>query len=67
MRRWPWPSWRNSSRSVREPCPDVVGTIGMLNVPNGSINVVRRCLFSLDLRATTNAARDALAATCSRN
>ncbi|WP_298831854.1 2-oxo-4-hydroxy-4-carboxy-5-ureidoimidazoline decarboxylase [uncultured Piscinibacter sp.] len=43
--------------------PDVVGTIGMLNVPNGSINVVPgRCQFSLDLRATTNEARDALAA-----
>ena len=42
--------------------PDVVGTIGMLNVPGGSINVVPgRCQFSLDLRATTNAARDALA------
>jgi N-carbamoyl-L-amino-acid hydrolase len=42
--------------------PDVVGTIGMLNVPNGSINVVPgRCTFSLDLRATTNDARDALA------
>jgi N-carbamoyl-L-amino-acid hydrolase len=42
--------------------PDVVGTIGMLQVPNGSINVVPgRCLFSLDLRATTNEARDALA------
>ncbi len=39
-----------------------VGTVGMLQVPNGSINVVPgRCLFSLDLRATTNAARDALA------
>jgi N-carbamoyl-L-amino-acid hydrolase len=42
--------------------PDVVGTIGMLQVPNGSINVVPgRCQFSLDLRATTNEARDALA------
>ena len=42
--------------------PDVVGTIGMLSVPNGSINVVPgRCLFSLDLRATTDEARDALA------
>ena len=42
--------------------PDVVGTIGMLQVPNGSMNVVPgRCLFSLDLRATTNVARDALA------
>jgi len=43
--------------------PDVVGTMGMLQVPNGSTNVVPgRCVFSLDLRATTNAARDALAA-----
>ena len=38
-----------------------VGTIGMLQVPAGSINVVPgRCQFSLDLRATTNEARDAL-------
>ncbi len=43
--------------------PDVVGTVGMLQVPGGSINVVPgRCLFSLDLRATTNEARDALGA-----
>jgi beta-ureidopropionase / N-carbamoyl-L-amino-acid hydrolase len=43
--------------------PDVVGTVGQLQVPSGSINVVPgRCRFSLDLRATTNAARDALAA-----
>jgi len=42
---------------------DVVGTVGLLEVPAGSINVVPgRCRFSLDLRATTNAARDALAA-----
>ena len=42
--------------------PDVVGTVGMLEVPSGSINVVPgRCRFSLDLRATTNEARDALA------
>ena len=42
--------------------PDVVGTVGMLEVPAGSINVVPgRCRFSLDLRATTDAARDALA------
>ena len=40
-----------------------VGTVGMLHVPAGSINVVPgRCDFSLDLRATNNAARDALAA-----
>ncbi|HEV7914253.1 MAG TPA: 2-oxo-4-hydroxy-4-carboxy-5-ureidoimidazoline decarboxylase [Albitalea sp.] len=42
--------------------PDVVGTVGMLDVPGGSINVVPgRCRFSLDLRATTDAKRDALA------
>jgi N-carbamoyl-L-amino-acid hydrolase len=42
---------------------DSVATIGMLEVPNGSINVVPgRCRFSLDLRAPTNAQRDALAA-----
>ncbi|MBV8503364.1 MAG: 2-oxo-4-hydroxy-4-carboxy-5-ureidoimidazoline decarboxylase [Paucibacter sp.] len=41
--------------------PDVVGTVGMLEVPAGSINVIPgRCRFSLDLRATTGAARDAL-------
>jgi N-carbamoyl-L-amino-acid hydrolase len=40
---------------------DSVGTIGMLEVPNGSINVVPgRCKFSLDLRAPTNPQRDAL-------
>jgi beta-ureidopropionase / N-carbamoyl-L-amino-acid hydrolase len=39
-----------------------VGTVGMLNVPGGSINVVPgRCDFSLDLRAPTNSQRDALA------
>ena len=40
---------------------DSVGTIGQLNVPCGSINVVPgRCLFSLDLRAPTDSQRDAL-------
>lgn len=39
--------------------PDVVGTMGLLEVPGGSINVVPgRCRFSLDIRATTDAARD---------
>ena len=39
---------------------DVVGTVGMLEVPSGSINVIPgRCKFSLDIRATTNEARDA--------
>ncbi|MFM7026774.1 MAG: 2-oxo-4-hydroxy-4-carboxy-5-ureidoimidazoline decarboxylase [Limnohabitans sp.] len=42
---------------------DSVATMGQLNVPNGSINVVPgRCSFSLDLRAPTNAQRDALQA-----
>jgi N-carbamoyl-L-amino-acid hydrolase len=39
--------------------PDAVGTVGMLQVPSGSINVVPgRCRFSLDIRATTDAVRD---------
>jgi N-carbamoyl-L-amino-acid hydrolase len=42
--------------------PDLVGTVGMLEVPGGSINVVPgRCRFSLDIRATTDAVRDACA------
>ena len=40
---------------------DSVATVGMLQVPNGSINVVPgRCSFSLDMRAPTDAQRDAL-------
>jgi N-carbamoyl-L-amino-acid hydrolase len=40
-----------------------VGTVGALNVPNGSINVVPgRCDFTLDLRAPVNEQRDALLA-----
>ncbi len=43
--------------------PDLVGTMGMLEVPHGSINVVPgRCRFTLDIRATTDAVRDACAA-----
>ncbi len=42
---------------------DSVATMGMLQVPNGSINVVPgRCGFSLDLRAPSDAQRDALSA-----
>ncbi len=42
--------------------PNLVATVGMLEVPNGSINVVPgRCKFSLDIRATTNEVRDACA------
>ncbi len=40
---------------------DSVATIGQLNVPNGSINVVPGvCQFSLDMRAPRNDQRDAL-------
>jgi len=40
--------------------PHLVATMGMLQVPSGSINVVPgRCQFSLDIRATTNEVRDA--------
>ncbi|MEY4766675.1 MAG: 2-oxo-4-hydroxy-4-carboxy-5-ureidoimidazoline decarboxylase, partial [Pseudomonadota bacterium] len=39
-----------------------VGTVGVLNVPQGSINVVPgRCQFTLDLRAPVDAQRDAMA------
>ena len=42
--------------------PQLVGTMGQLAVPNGSINVVPgACDFSLDIRATTDAVRDACA------
>jgi N-carbamoyl-L-amino-acid hydrolase len=48
--------------NTQDPLSDAcVGTIGMLTVPNGSINVVPgRCQFSLDLRATTNSMRNRL-------
>ena len=40
---------------------DSVATIGQLQVPNGSINVVPgKCLFSMDMRAPTDPQRDAL-------
>jgi N-carbamoyl-L-amino-acid hydrolase len=40
---------------------DSVATIGMLNVPAGSINVVPgQCTFSMDMRAPSDAQRDAL-------
>ena len=40
-----------------------VGTVGILNVPNGSTNVVPGCCqFTLDLRAPTDGQRNALAA-----
>jgi len=44
--------------------PHLVGTVGILEVPNGSINVVPgRCRFSLDVRAPSDEVRDA----CSRD
>jgi N-carbamoyl-L-amino-acid hydrolase len=50
-----------SADTAKSPTSACVGTIGMLTVPNGSINVVPgRCQFSLDLRATTNEMRDSL-------
>jgi N-carbamoyl-L-amino-acid hydrolase len=40
---------------------DSVATVGMLQVPNGSINVVPgNCRFSLDIRAPQDAQRDAV-------
>ncbi len=40
---------------------DSVGTVGILEVPNGSTNVVPgRCVFTLDLRAPNDAQRDAM-------
>ncbi len=51
---------RRGPRRARRPTS--VGTVGMLEVPNGSINVVPgRCRFSLDLRAPSDPQRDALA------
>lgn len=41
---------------------DSVATVGMLQVPQGSINVVPGCVqFSLDMRAPSDAQRDAMA------
>lgn len=42
---------------------DSVATVGMMQVPGGSINVIPgQCLFTLDMRAPTDAQRDALVA-----
>jgi N-carbamoyl-L-amino-acid hydrolase len=47
--------------------PDLVATVGQLHVPSGSINVVPgACTFSIDLRAPTDARRDALEANISK-
>jgi len=43
--------------------PELVGTMGVLEVPRGSVNVVPgRCRFTLDLRGPTNEVRDELVA-----
>jgi hypothetical protein len=74
-RRCGRPSWCSISSARGLGCPTSSGTVGMLEVPGGSINVVPgRCRFSLDIRATTDAVRDAcvadvlaeLAAICAR-
>lgn len=54
---------QRASWDAHSPIGPSVGTVGILQVPAGSVNVVPgRCLFTLDLRAPDNAQRDALAA-----
>ena len=54
---------RRARDDAHAPDGPSVGTVGVLHVPQGSINVVPgRCQFTLDLRAPTDAQRDALAA-----
>ena len=49
--------------SIEQRCsgsPGLVGTVGQLNVPKGSINTVPgTCVFSIDIRAGDDATRDA--------
>ncbi len=52
---------QRAAQDAGSPIGPSVGTVGVLNVPSGSVNVVPgRCQFTLDLRAPTNAQRDAL-------
>jgi allantoate deiminase/N-carbamoyl-L-amino-acid hydrolase len=47
-------------RCGEDQASSLVGTVGQLQVPNGSVNVVPgACHFSLDIRAGNDAARDA--------
>ena len=47
--------------------PGLVGTVGQMEVPNGSVNVIPgRCVFSLDVRADHDATRDAALADIDR-
>jgi N-carbamoyl-L-amino-acid hydrolase len=42
---------------------DLVGTVGKLDVPGGAVNVIAgRCEFSIDIRSSSDAVRDAAAA-----
>jgi N-carbamoyl-L-amino-acid hydrolase len=54
---------QRASQDTRSHKGPSVGTVGVLQVPSGSLNVVPgRCQFTLDLRAPDNAQRDALVA-----
>jgi N-carbamoyl-L-amino-acid hydrolase len=54
---------QRAARDMASPKGPSVGTVGVLQVPSGSLNVVPgRCQFTLDLRAPDNAQRDALVA-----
>ena len=47
--------------------PALVGTVGVLNVPNGSVNVIPgTCMLSLDIRAAEDVVRDAAVADLDR-
>ena len=52
---------QRAAQDAASPHGPSVGTVGVLQVPQGSVNVVPgRCSFTLDMRAPTNAQRDAL-------
>ncbi|TAK87444.1 MAG: 2-oxo-4-hydroxy-4-carboxy-5-ureidoimidazoline decarboxylase [Aquabacterium sp.] len=54
---------QRASWDTHSPKGPSVGTVGILQVPAGSVNVVPgRCQFTLDLRAPDDAQRDAMAA-----
>jgi N-carbamoyl-L-amino-acid hydrolase len=51
--------WALAVERIAASSSETVATIGLCEVPGGSINVVPgRCRFSLDVRATTDPARD---------
>lgn len=50
-------------RCAQDQHASLVGTVGQLQVPNGSTNVIPgRCVFSLDIRAAVDSVRDAAVA-----